>query len=292
MTTFAIVLVLASAVLHATWNLFAKQANGGTGFVWLFSLVAALVCLPLALLTLAVVKPAITNGQIVALGISCTLHIAYYFALDRGYRKGDLSLVYPLSRGAGPALATVGAVLLFGERPTLLTLAGTALIVVGVFILTGNMLNRDKLTAGIAYGLLAAFVIALYTLSDKIVVTSAPDAPQADGLAMSLLLIGVSSLVRTLALLPFARQQWETVRTSWRDHRRAVLGVGLLDPLSYTLFLMALATSKVSYLAPARQVSILIGAFIGTRLLSEGQARRRMIAAGVMLVGLVALTLS
>lgn len=71
----------------------------------------------------------------------------------------------------------------------------------------------------------------------------------------------------------------------------AVLGIGVLDSLSYILFLIALSFSQVTYLAPARQVSILIGALMGTQLLSEGASRRRLGAAMVMMCGLAGLAL-
>jgi drug/metabolite transporter (DMT)-like permease len=92
-------------------------------------------------------------------------------------------------------------------------------------------------------------------------------------------------------LLPVALRHREGVRRAWSTHRREVIGIGILDSLSYILFLIALSFSAVSLLAPLRQTSILIGAFMGVRLLSEDASRRRLIAAGVMMLGLAALAL-
>ncbi len=47
--------------------------------------------------------------------------------------------------------------------------------------------------------------------------------------------------------------------------------------------------TPVSYVAPAREISILIGAALGARLLAEGDARRRLTAAGAMVLGIIAL---
>ena len=109
-------LVLTSAALHAVWNFLAKRASGDTTFVWLFSALATVIYLPLAIIILFIQQPRIGLPEATALGVTCLLHIDYYMLLNRGYRAGDLSLVYPIARGAGPMLSVLGAVLLLGER--------------------------------------------------------------------------------------------------------------------------------------------------------------------------------
>ena len=78
----------------------------------------------------------------------------------------------------------------------------------------------------------------------------------------------------------------------WSHHRREALGIAILSPLSYVLVLTALVFTPVSYVAPAREISILIGAAMGSRLLAEGQTARRLAAATGMLIGLIALAVS
>src|SRR5262245_8249731 len=133
MSLFALTLVLISAFLHATWNLFAKRAKGGTAFVWLFSALASLFYLPLLVYFLRESQLQISGSVALLLAGTGLLHLAYYLLLDRGYRAGDMSLVYPLARGTGPLLALVGAVLLLGERPHVVAVVGAALVAVGIF---------------------------------------------------------------------------------------------------------------------------------------------------------------
>ena len=93
--------------------------------------------------------------------------------LQRGYKVGDLSLVYPLARGAGPLFATVGAILLLGERPTPLALAGAVLIVGGVFAMSfTGIRNGVNVRGAVGYGLLTGIFIAGYTLWDKVAVST------------------------------------------------------------------------------------------------------------------------
>ncbi|MEZ4570853.1 MAG: hypothetical protein R2849_11105 [Thermomicrobiales bacterium] len=109
-------MILAAAVGHATWNLLAKQAGGGAA-VWLFGMLAALIYAPLALVVIVFQRPEIGPSQLVFIAGSVLLHMAYFLLLQQGYRVGDLSVVYPLARGTGPMLSTIGAVLILGEQP-------------------------------------------------------------------------------------------------------------------------------------------------------------------------------
>lgn len=283
MTGLAFALVLASAFMHASWNYLAKRAGGGMAMVWMFSTVGALLYLPVAAVSYIIQKPDIGPPQIAYIAGSVILHIAYYFLLQRGYQSGDLSLVYPLARGTGPLLSIVGAIMLLGERPSPAVLVGAVFITAGVLILTGNPLAlRGKGAApAIVYGLLCGLSIAAYTLWDKEAVGT--------WAIPAVIFTWAGNASQALLLAPNAYRYREQVRRAWAFHRREVFGIGILDSLSYILFLVALAVGTVSNLAPVRQTSILIGAFMGARLLSEEASRRRLVAAAVMLAGLVAL---
>jgi drug/metabolite transporter (DMT)-like permease len=286
MTLLALVLVLASAILHATWNLLAKRVGGGIPFVWLFSTIATVIYAPVLLISILQQRPQFGLTQLVYLCGTIALHVAYYLLLNRGYQVGDLSLVYPLARGTGPLLSTIGAVALLGERPTIVAIGGTILIAIGVFALTGDprKLRSAGNLPGVAFGVATGVVIAGYTIWDKQAVSLIMITP--------LMLLWFSGLGRTILLAPIAMRRLGEVRAAWEIHRGEVLGIAVIDTLSYLLFLTALVFSPVSYLAPARQMSILIGALMGHRLLAEEQASRRLVPVGAMMVGLVILALA
>ena len=206
MTGFALSLVLGAAFVHATWNFLAKKVGGGPEFVWLFSVLTALIYLPLNIGVIVWQQPAIGWPQLIFMLGNTTLHLAYFLLLQQGYRSGDLSLVYPLARGTGPTLSTLAAILFFGERPTALALVGALLVVVGVFVLTGGpaIFKRDKLAPSLIFGLLTGLLIATYTLWDKHAVSVLLIPP--------LLLDYGSTLGRTLLLAPSARRRWPLVR--------------------------------------------------------------------------------
>jgi drug/metabolite transporter (DMT)-like permease len=216
---------------------------------------------------------------------SGVLHLGYFVFLQRGYAIGDLSLVYPLARGTGPLLATAAAIILLGERPGTVALLGIALITIGVFMLTVEPGNARKANWGksVVYGLLTGAFIAAYTIWDKHAVSALLIPP--------LLQSWVTTLVTTGLLTPLAVRRRGKVLAIWREHKIEALGVAVLSPLSYILVLTALVFTPVSYVAPAREISILIGAAMGATLLAEGDVRRRLVAATVMVLGFAALAL-
>lgn len=286
MTGFSLALVLGAAVLHATWNLLAKRAGkGGTAFVWLCAALMAAIYAPIGLIVFLVARPDIGGSQLAFMVGSGVLHTCYFTVLQHGYRVGDLSLVYPLARGTGPMLSTAAAILILDERPTALALSGAALVCVGVFVLGSTSASTDerRRAPAVAFGLITGCLIAVYTLWDKHAVGA---------LAVPPLLLDISAnAVRATLLTPSALRRREIVRDVWKRNRREVVGVATIAPLAYILVLTALAASPVSYVAPAREASILIGTVMGVRLLREGRLGPRVAGAVAIVGGLAALAL-
>jgi drug/metabolite transporter (DMT)-like permease len=283
MNAAALGLVLVAAFCHAGWNYLLKRSGGGLGFVWLFAAISALLYAPVALATFLWLQPDLAWTNVAAVVASACLHTAYYLLLDRGYRHGDLSLVYPIARASGPLLAVAGAMAFLGERPGALALGGALLISAGGLVLTGDprALRRRGIEQAVLLALATGVTIAAYTVVDKTAVAVLMTPP--------ILHDWLTNVGRVALTTPLVRDRRESVRAAWRNHRREVLAVAVLSPLSYILVLTAMQFTLLSYVAPAREVSILIAAYLGARLLSESDTRRRALAALLMTAGVVAL---
>jgi drug/metabolite transporter (DMT)-like permease len=283
MTPAALGLVLGAAVIHATWNLLAKRVGGGTAFVWLFGSLTAIIYAPLAAATVLLARPHIGVVQLVFLAGTAVLHLGYFLMLQSAYRTGDLSLVYPLARGTGPVLSVGAAIIMLGERPSPIAMGGAFLIGVGIFLLAGNPASLGQPGARRAVGcaLLTGALIAAYTIWDKRAVSALGIPP--------ILLDWGGNVGRALLLTPAALARRDDVRAVWRAHRREVVLVAVLTPMAYILVLTAMVFTPVSYVAPAREISILVGTAMGSRLLGEGDAPRRLTAATAIVVGVAAL---
>ncbi len=287
MTSLALGLVLIAAFTHATWNFAAKRSGGGLPFVWLVGLTSFAFYIPAVTVYCLWRETPLPGFPLLLFIGSGLIKTAYSLLLQRGYQLGEFSLIYPLARGTGPPLSTMAAIALFGERPSLLALAGGGLIVSSVFYLTGgtSMLKADRahLRHGLLYGFACGCCIAAYTVWDQRAVSQLHLPPVIYDCG--------TQLVMTCVLTPFAWPRRAEAAQTWRLHRGKVILVGLLGPVGYVLILTAMTFTPVSYIAPAREVSILIGTFFGAKLLKETEAPRRLLAAGGMLAGLVALAL-
>jgi uncharacterized membrane protein len=281
-TFFALALVLAAAFCHATWNFFVKRIGGGPELVWLFSAIAVVIYLPVAIYIFVTEQPVFGFWEIVFILGSAALHLGYFLLLQQGYRKSDLSLVYPTARATGPLLSTSFAVAFLGEHMTPQIAAGGGAVIVGVLCLIGGF-KRDArhVWASLLFGFAAGLLIGSYTVWDAYAVSALLVPP--------ILLDYVSSLGRTILLAPIAVKRKDLVASLWRKHRVGVIAIAIFNPLAYILVLYTLTFTPVVYVAPTRELSVLITVLMGSILLGEGDLKRRLGWATLILFGIILL---
>lgn len=288
----AFALILLAGIIHASWNIAAKKANGDARFAFQSGVLMMIVWAPVGLWLGWTVVPTwgLTEWGFVAL--SGVLHVVYYVTLLRGYRKSDLTVVYPLARGSGPLLSSLVAILFLGERISAVGMAGILGVVLGVFLVAGgprlwrgthDPVQRERVHKGIRYGVLTGAFIAAYTVVDSYAVKF---------LLMSPILVDYfGNFVRVALLVPVAlRDRPETARL-WREQWKYAMVVAVISPVSYVLVLYAVQQAPISHVAPAREVSMLFAALIGGHLLREGDRVLRLIGAVFIAAGVIALAL-
>jgi len=290
LTSFS--LVMLAGLIHAGWNIVAKKAGGDARFACFVAVLMMLVWAPLAWWFGRTELPrwgATEWGFVVASGL---LHVVYFVVLLRGYRKADLTVVYPLARGSGPLLSSLVAITFLGEQISALGAAGIAGVVGGVFLIAGgpglfraarDPLARARVHKGVLYGLLTGTFIASYTVVDGYAVK---------WLLMSPILVDyMGNFVRVALLAPSVLRDRTAALGLWRVQWRAALVVALFSPVAYVLVLYAMKTAPLSHVAPAREVSMLFAALIGGHLLGEGDRTLRLLGALCIAAGVVALGL-
>jgi drug/metabolite transporter (DMT)-like permease len=236
--------------------------------------------------------PAWGAAEWLLVAASSVLHTCYYIILLRGYRKADLTVVYPLARGSAPLLSSLTAVLLLGESLSALGLAGIAGVVGGVFLVAGgpglwrashDSAQRRRVHKGMVYGLLSGAFIAAYTIVDGYAVKF---------LLMSPILVDyIGNLARLALLAPGVLRDKATAARMWQAQWKYALFVGIVSPVSYVLVMYAMREAPLSHVAPAREVSMLFAALIGGQLLGEGDRLLRLLGAGFIAAGVLALAL-
>ena len=286
----ALLLVLAAAGLHALWNIAAKQAGGDHRFAFVTVAMTALLWAPVAAWFGADELPRWTPLQWAVVTASAAVHVVYFLTLLRGYREADLTVVYPVARGSGPLLTAAAAVLLLGETLTLGGAAGVLAVCGGVFLIAGgpglfkagaDTAARARLHAGLRWGALTGALIACYSVID--------------GYAVKWLLMGpvlfdyLCNLLRVPMMLPLVWRDGAGLRHALRTQWRAALVVAVLGPAAYICVLYAVTMAPLSHVAPAREVSMLLAALIGGRLLGEKDRGLRLLGAACIAGGVMAL---
>lgn len=290
MPATALALVLVAALLHATWNIVAKRTGGGAHFVLLGALFISVIWAPLGLWVAWPQVPhwgALQWGLVLASGLT---HLVYFNVLLAGYRASDLTVVYPVARGSGPLLSSVGALFLLGEPLTALGATGVLGVVGGVFLIAGgpalwqrahDPAQRRRVLAGLGWGALTGLFIALYTLIDGYAVKVVAISP--------ILVDWLGNTLRIPFMLPQAWLQRATWRQEWRAQWKAALLLALISPVGYVLVLYAATMAPLSHVAPAREVSMLFAALIGGHLLGETDRGARVLGAACIAAGVMAL---
>jgi uncharacterized membrane protein len=218
---------------------------------------------------------------------SALLHIAYFLILQKAYKSGDLSVVYPLARGTGPLFSSIAAILFLHELLKVKTTIGLMLILTGVFVITGlnfKKNNNKKLMSGVLWGALTGLFIALYTFNDTVAIKNYFISP--------LIITFLSNIFSVVLIAPFVITQKQEIKNEIKQHKWTIVGIGVLSPAAYILVLQALKFAPLTVVAPARETSILLGVFMGSSVLSEGDGKRRIIASILILAGIIFLSLN
>ena len=286
----ALALVLLAALLHASWNIAAKRAGGDQRFTLITSVLTSVLWLPAGLWFGWQEVPRWGGLEWGVIALSAAVHLLYFNALLTGYRKADLTVVYPLARGSAPLLTAVAAVLLLGERLTLLGAAGVIAVCGGVFLIAGgpalwrhshDAAQRERTRAGLRWGFITGGTIAAYSVID--------------GYAIKVLAIGpvifdyLCNVLRVPLQLPTLLRNRSGLMQAWRAQWKYALVVSTLGPLAYILVLYALTLAPLSHVAPAREVSMLVAALLGGRLLGESDRGLRLLGACCIAGGVMAL---
>lgn len=292
----AVLLVLLGALIHAGWNIAAKKANGDARFTFFSCIIMLVVWSPLCIWLGWNVVPTWGIKEWGLMVLSGFVHWVYFYCLLTGYRKSDLTIVYPLARGSGPLLSSSVAVVVFGEQLSSLGVLGIAGVVVGVFLVAGgpalftsfskaahDPAKKERVKAGVFWGLLTGALIACYTVLDAYAVKV---------IALSPILFDYWCNVLRLpyAAVPVLRDRAEAWRL-WKLQWKYAAIVAVFSPIAYVCVLYAVLIAPVSHVAPAREVSMLFAAVIGGHLLGEGDRWLRVVGAAAIAVGVIALAL-
>lgn len=278
MPILALVLLFFSASMHAVWNFLLKSADEkyiAMGWQVILSGIFSLVFIfftglpPKEMWLFAV--------------ISMILEAIYFILLCIAYSDHDFSLVYPIARGAAPALLVLWSAIFLREQLTGAGYLGLAMITGGIVVTGATTLLQNKSEKphlkGILTALSVALIISIYTFIDGTAVKNGPAFPY--GLSMFVMVPFVTTpyLVRAYGWSPFANM--------WNKKRGYLLLGGVLGLVAYMLALFAYTFAPLSYSGAIREVSAVIGAFLGWRFLKEEMGGVRVVGSAIVFAGVM-----
>jgi drug/metabolite transporter (DMT)-like permease len=280
----ALGLLLIAACLHTAWNLLIKRAGEKQVFTW-WALISGLICFSPLLIEVRAFPPSIWSYVLSSAGMEAV----YYLVLLGAYQFGDFSLVYPIARGAAPALLTLWAVLFLGERPAPLGFVGIGLLIGGLVVVGGTTWWQQRKGSSIArsalgLALATACCVSIYSAIDGAAVRQVAPLPY------TVLVVGLSGVLITPLIV--LRYGGKAMLVEFRAHWGTILTAGILSLLTYMLVLLAYSFSPVSYGGAIREISVIFAAFIGWRWLGEGFGRARVLGAALIFAGILLIALA
>ncbi|MBE0683189.1 MAG: EamA family transporter [Anaerolineales bacterium] len=278
MPILALVLLFLSASMHALWNLLLKSADEkyiAMGWQVILSGIFSLVFIfftglpPKEMWLFAV--------------ISMILEAIYFILLCIAYSDHDFSLVYPIARGAAPALLVLWSAIFLREQLTAAGYLGLAMITGGIIVTGATTLLQNKSEKphlrGILTALSVALIISIYTFIDGTAVKNGPALPY--GLSMFVMVPFVTTPYLT------RRYGWGHFADMWNKKRGYLLLGGVLGLVAYMLALFAYTFAPLSYSGAIREVSAVIGAFLGWRFLKEEMGGIRVVGSAIVFAGVM-----
>jgi uncharacterized membrane protein len=278
MPILALVLLFISASMHALWNFLLKSADEkyiAMGWQVILSGLFSLV-----LIFFTGLPPKEMWGFAV---MSMMLEAIYFILLCIAYSDHDFSLVYPIARGAAPALLVLWSAVFLREQLTAGGYIGLAMITGGMIVIGATTLLNNKSEKphlrGILTALSVALIISIYTFIDGTAVKSGPALPY--GLSMFVMVPFVTT--------PYIarRYGWSHFADMWREKRGYLLLGGVLGLVAYMLALFAYTFAPLSYSGAIREVSAVVGAFLGWRFLKEEMGGVRVVGSAIVFAGVM-----
>jgi len=282
MPVLAILLLLTSAFLHALWNLLLKRSQekySAMGWQVLISGIFALFLLiftgfpPRSMWSFAL--------------ISMSLEAVYFILLSNAYSDHDFSLVYPIARGTAPAFLMLWSILFLRENPSAGGILGISMVVIGMIIIGATSLIQSRGSRlhikGILTALAVALVISLYTLIDGTAVKNGPPLPYALTMFMFVPILTTTYNIR--------RFGWKHFAAAWNGPRLPLIFAAALGVVAYLLALIAYSFAPLSYSGAIREVSVVIGAFLGWQFLEEKMGGTRVLGSIVIFMGILVIAI-
>ena len=290
MTITAIILTFTSALFHASWNILIKKSSNPALFISLMALSTTVLIFPIAIYKLLFNAPNPTGFFLI--GLTWIFHLGYFTFLGQSYNRSNLNIVYPISRGFGLILIQTFSILILRESITSTALLGSSIIIIGIlgvgFFEISQIFNllrkkRKIIDQSIFFTFLTGITIACYSFIDK------KGSSEVDPFLYVFFIntAGIGTLIPILH-----RYSTQKTKSFFINHWKSLISASLLQYFGYTLIIICYSFSPLSYISAFREVSLIIGIFLGYFILKEDLTIPKMLGTLLIILGalLIAIT--
>jgi drug/metabolite transporter (DMT)-like permease len=275
-STLTFLLVILSALLHASWNFVAKKYAGNYSMIYLSFLFSAIVSglISIPFLQDVDLNPALTT-LLIATGV---FHAVYGFVLTFTYKNGDISTLYPILRGSGIGGAVILSIVLLHESLDPSSGVGVFMVISGIAVLSYKR-NREATSAkGIFLAFVCGGLIMSYTIFDKLLVTDIHPIP----------VLAASQIISVLMFFPYVMiKRREELKFTLRTLLKPVIFVSIVATSSYLIILYVMQYAPVSRIVAVREASVVFGALTGYIILKEDFSKTKLIGVVLVMLGII-----
>ena len=276
MSTLTFLLVICSALLHASWNFIAKKYAGNYSIIYLSFLFSSIVTGLISIPFLDGVQ--LTTQLIILLIATGVFHAVYGFVLTFTYKNGDISTLYPVVRGSGIGGAVILSIVILHENLTSISGLGVATVISGIAILSYRRNRNATSPKGIFLALVCGSLIMSYTIFDKMLVAEIHPIP----------VLAASQIISVLMFLPYVvKSRIPEMRLTLKTFMKPTIAISIITTGSYLIILYVMQIAPVSRIVAVREASVVFGAIAGYALLKEDFSKTRLIGVLFVMLGII-----
>ncbi len=285
MSMYILLLILFSAICHATWNIIAKNTKDKLTLLWLQMIFNAVLLTPIVLIFFKISS----IKAIPFLLLSGIFQALYYIVLSKSYECGNIALVYPLTRGSAPIFVCIFSAILGIEKITLPMFISIFLIAFGIYCVNLNSITKEEILTpfkilikdkSARLSILIGIIIAIYTIIDK----------QNVKLVEPIVIYYIITIIPMILLAPMLLRKDKIKKELENKGWIRVILVALLTLAAYLLVLFAMSLTNVSFVSSIREISVVFVTFYTAIKMKDSNWKPKFIGACIIFVGIFLLS--
>ena len=268
---FIFILILVSALCHAVWSAIIKSSKNPLSLMGITSVLEVTIFLPL---TFTVPFPTLEVWYFLIATV--IIHVFYRLNVIYSYRYGDLSYIYPISRGSSCLFVAIISILFLSSDISVAGFVGILIVCIGLFLISYSK-NLSFNFRGFALAISTAILITAYTLVDGVGVRLSEN-----GFSYIYWLFTLNGI----PLLIIGLISKDGLRKRETYTFRSGIAAGVFATSSYAIVVWSMQFIEIAYVSSIREISIVFAAIIGILFLFEKNAKSRIIPSILIVSGI------